>query len=214
MQQQERNGNRPGLRHHKLKQTAYYKMSESSESSSSSPHESNNASTIIQNKHTQAKLEAKRLDQLKFHKLFNDSSKPNNESKKSCRRCTCSHTHKQFNCIECTQLFPIQVRRSGDGESGIVYSNLQTILSNNNETNNPNNHQPKTSDQFHLEEYSTTSSTFSKNNERGVIHHKPSSFKTLSPTLVSILALSKPNNTFIPPPNISLSMYSKNSDNL
>lgn len=170
-----------------------------------------------------SKQSKRKQDQLRFQQIFSGT----NSNSKTYKRCTCKKNQKQFDCHECTQPFPIQVRRSRDGESGILY-NLQhncytqsqaDAQSAANKTSNKSRMDPNliSSVEEESDEGSGSSNSSSSNcslttqNHQPAITLKPTPFKTVSPTLLSLLAMSNPNSRFVPPPNISLSTYSKHS---
>lgn len=111
-------------------------------------------------------------------------------------RCLCNKLNqKQFDCLHCTQNYPINVRRSKDGEEDYI-----NYLKNNQNSKDVkllitsfNKHQQQKQQQQHqMNEI---------NND--IILLKPSPIP-VSSSLLSLLALTKPSNTFIPPPNRSM----------
>ncbi len=107
-------------------------------------------------------------------------------------KCICHPNQKRFDCYECTQNYPVNVRRSKDGEEEKkqqeVFNKSDQILSIKTKT--------KKTDP---DEQKPTSITL-----------KPSPIP-VSSSLLSLLALTKPSNTFIPPPNKCISSQSHSS---
>jgi len=179
-------------------------LSSSPQSESSYPYSYNRSQSSKPSR--QSRMEARRLDQQRFEQIFNNNKKsqqlfsktPATSAKKH-DRCTCLPNQKQFNCIVCTQNYPILVRRSANGESGhIDWSDVRIF------------HNLVRSDDVDEEDSSNSPlSTFNSIDKKQREIRTNSSKHTVSPTVLSILALSKPSNTFMPPPNISLSYYSK-----
>lgn len=184
----------------------------------------NSTTTTTTSSISSSKQSKRKQDQLRFQQIFNGT----NSKSKAYKRCTCKKNQKQFDCHECTQPFPIQVRRSRDGESGILYnlehnfymqSQAIEAQSATSKTSNKSRIDPNliSSVEEESDEGSGSSNSSSSNcslttqNHQPAIILKPTPFKTVSPTLLSLLAMSNPNSRFVPPPNISLSTYSKNS---
>ena len=82
------------------------------------------ASTTRSNKLSRAELKRKQ-DLLKFQQTFKESRQ---HGRLQQQWCTCKKNQKQFDCFECTQFFPVQVRRSRDGESGNLYNRHHIVF--------------------------------------------------------------------------------------
>jgi hypothetical protein len=166
----------------------------------------------------------KNLIQSKFQQIINLSLKKNSQQKIKCK---CKTNQKQFDCVVCTQFYPVNVRRSMDGEETnythyINHKNAQnTCLDRTNLALNEhnqsishsstsaimNNKTEKAENFSHLENSSVGSaaSDLSTHNYEAKVILKPSPIP-ISSTLMSLLAMTKPNNMFIPPPNVSISI--------
>ncbi len=147
----------------------------------------------------QSRMEKRRLDQLRFEQIFNNKKNQQpfnkNTTSKSEIRCICKPNQKHFNCKMCTQNYPILVRRSANGESGTIeWSDVVNFVG----SEDVNGEDSSNSSQ------SSTNTLDIKKKGNPEIRFNNNSNHLISPSVLSILALSKPSNTFIAPPNISL----------
>ncbi len=103
-------------------------------------------------------------------------------------KCTCKPNQKHFNCLQCTQSFPINVRRSKDGEE---------------DEEEEEEKKQNLVNYFFLADNNSNEKSSLQNT---IINLKPTPIP-VSSTLMSLLALNKPGNTFIPPPNKCISTH-------
>ena len=121
-------------------------------------------------------------------------------------KCICKNiTEKKFNCNVCTQNYPVNVRRSKDGEeeTNVYINNRNMINSSCNFDKNITYNQTNRMTQ--------NKATYEKNNITNKTNANLYTKPPISSNLLSILALNKPGNVFIPPPNVSLQSQSNSS---
>ena len=122
------------------------------------------------------------------HKNHNKLLKHNNNNNLKRIKCTCKPNQKHFNCLQCTQSFPINVRRSKDGEE---------------DEEEEEEKKQNLVNYFFLADNNSNEKSSLQNT---IINLKPTPIP-VSSTLMSLLALNKPGNTFIPPPNKCISTH-------
>lgn len=142
------------------------------------------------------KLEETKRAQMKFQNTMKSAQLKTTAIK---NKCTCD-IDRQYDCFKCTRYYPIQVRRSLDGESGRIYGNCSRKNANSNSnTFNQNiekvNELPVIIDPESLE-------------NPLICHDKLNNIKPSrqpsSSTIDSLIKINNSNNSFIPPPNINL----------
>lgn len=173
-----------------------YKLSSSSSVSSSSSSSSTSISPVpFSYLNTKKQLK-------KYHHHFNQQN-----LKLNYNRCICKLDQKQFDCFQCTQNYPINVRRSKDGEEehNYFYSKNDTTNLDQINCSNDNNKMKVL--------FSSMDNEAASDSSEQVVFLKPSPIP-VSSSLLSLLALTKPSNTFVPPPNkclVQSHLFGKNS---
>ena len=151
------------------------------------------------------KLEETKRAQIKFQNILRSTQI---ESKSNKKKCIC-YLDRQYDCYKCTRYYPIQVRRSLDGESGRIYAKY----SNNHKNLNVDVSSKKIEELNELPPIIDTESLDNSFNSQ----RKPNSFiikpirQPISSTILSLIKINDPNNAFIPPPNINLRKVLENS---
>ena len=149
-------------------------------------------------------LATKHLIKSKYQQIIDLSSKQRTKAAK----CQCNANQKQFDCAECTQYYPVNVRRSKDGEEAVQPRHINCLDNRTNLNKCEAARSPQRPVSLATSDNTSNMTSFSGNSNSNSPRLKPSP-SPISSTLLSLLALNKPSNTFIPPPNVTISLQTR-----